>query len=90
MNRRHALMLLGIATVAFTVILELIDPSHVWSGPTILAFEFAGRSSRAQRKSGPSASESGPTLSHPTARSRMVERDSGVGPPGLEPGTNRL
>lgn len=47
MNRKHALILLGIATVAFTVILELIDPSHVSSGPMILAFEFAGGSSRA-------------------------------------------
>jgi hypothetical protein len=47
MNRKHALILLGIATVAFTVILELIDPSHVSSGPTILAFEFAGSSSHA-------------------------------------------
>jgi hypothetical protein len=47
MNRKHALILLGIATVAFTVILELIDPSHVSHGPTILAFEFAGSRSRA-------------------------------------------
>jgi hypothetical protein len=47
MGHKHALILLGIATVAFTVILELIDPSHVSSGPTILAFEFAGSSSRA-------------------------------------------
>lgn len=46
-KRKHALILLGIATVAFTVILELIDPSRVSSGPTILAFEFAGSSSRA-------------------------------------------
>jgi hypothetical protein len=35
------------ATVAFTVVLELIDPSHVSHGPTILAFEFAASSSRA-------------------------------------------
>jgi hypothetical protein len=41
-HRKHALILLGIATVAFTVILELIDPSHVSHGPTILDFEFAG------------------------------------------------
>jgi hypothetical protein len=47
MSRRHTLILLGVATVAFTVILELIDPSHVSGGPTILAFEFAGSSSRA-------------------------------------------
>jgi hypothetical protein len=47
MNRKHALILLGIATVAFTVILELIDPSHVSHGPTILDFEFAGSQWRA-------------------------------------------
>jgi hypothetical protein len=39
--------MLGIATVAFTVILELIDPSHVSHGPTILDFEFAATRSRA-------------------------------------------
>jgi len=47
MSRKHALILLGIATVAFTVILELIDPSHVSHRPTILDFEFAGSHSRA-------------------------------------------
>ena len=47
MNHKHALILLGIATVAFTVILELIDPSHVSHGPTILDFEFAGSQARA-------------------------------------------
>ncbi|HEY8303209.1 MAG TPA: hypothetical protein VIG42_01345 [Solirubrobacteraceae bacterium] len=46
-RRKHTLILLGIATVAFTVILELIDPSHVSSGPGIIAFEFAGTRSRA-------------------------------------------
>jgi hypothetical protein len=46
-HRGHALILLGIATVAFMVILEVIDPSHVSSGPSIVAFEFAGSSSRA-------------------------------------------
>lgn len=46
-HRKHTLILLGIATVAFTVTLELIDPSHVSHGPTILAFEFAGSRSRA-------------------------------------------
>jgi hypothetical protein len=46
-HRKHALILLGIATVAFTVILELINPSHVSSGPGIIAFEFAGTQSRA-------------------------------------------
>ena len=47
LDRKRALILLGIATVAFTVILELIDPSRVSHGPTILDFEFAGSSSRA-------------------------------------------
>lgn len=46
-HRKHALILLGIATLAFTVILEVIDPSHVSHGPTILAFEFAGSRSHA-------------------------------------------
>jgi hypothetical protein len=40
--RRDALILLGTAAFAFTVALELIDPSHVSRGPSILAFEFAG------------------------------------------------
>jgi hypothetical protein len=47
MNRKHALILLGVATVAFTVILDLIDPSHVSRGPRVLDFEFAGSQSRA-------------------------------------------
>jgi hypothetical protein len=46
-RRKRLLILLGIATLAFTVILELIDPSHVSHGPTILDFEFAGSRSRA-------------------------------------------
>jgi hypothetical protein len=46
-HRKHALILFGIATVAFTVILEVIDPSHVSHGPTILAFELAGSRARA-------------------------------------------
>jgi hypothetical protein len=46
-HRKHALIVLGIATITFTVILELIDPSHVSHGPTILDFEFAGTQSRA-------------------------------------------
>jgi hypothetical protein len=46
-HRKRALILLGVATVAFTVILELIDPSHVSHGPTILDFEFAGSHARA-------------------------------------------
>ncbi len=47
LHRKRALILLGIATVAFTVILELIDPSHISHGPTILDFEFAGSHARA-------------------------------------------
>jgi hypothetical protein len=47
LHRKRALILLGIATVAFTVILELIDPSHVSHGPRILDFEFASTRSRA-------------------------------------------
>jgi hypothetical protein len=47
LDRKRALILLGIATVVFTVILELIDPSRVSSAPTILAFEFAGNQSHA-------------------------------------------
>lgn len=43
------MILLGVATVAFTVILEVIDPSHVSHGPTILGFEFAGSRVRAAR-----------------------------------------
>jgi hypothetical protein len=46
-HRQRALILLGVATVAFTVILEVIDPSHVSHGPTILDFEFAGGHGRA-------------------------------------------
>jgi hypothetical protein len=46
-RRKQALIVFGVATVAFTVILEVIDPSHISHGPTILAFEFAGNSARA-------------------------------------------
>ncbi len=46
-NRKRALILLGVATLAFTLIIEVIDPSHVSPGPTILAFEFAGSRARA-------------------------------------------
>lgn len=46
-HRKRALIVLGLATVAFTVIIELIDPSHASHGPTILAFEFAGTRARA-------------------------------------------
>ncbi len=48
LDRKQALILLGIATVAFTVILELIEPSHGSHGPTILDFEFAGSRSQAE------------------------------------------
>ncbi len=48
LDRKRALVLLGIATVAFTVILDaVLDPSRVSHGPTILAFEFAGSQARA-------------------------------------------
>jgi hypothetical protein len=47
LRRKQALIVLGVATVAFTVILEVIDPSHVSHGPSILAFEFAASKSRA-------------------------------------------
>jgi hypothetical protein len=46
-QRKPALVVLGITTIAFMVVLELIDPSHVSSGPGIIAFEFAGTQSRA-------------------------------------------
>ncbi len=47
MTRKQWLIVLGIATVVFTVVLELIDPSHVSHGPTILDFEFAATKSHA-------------------------------------------
>jgi hypothetical protein len=47
LDRKRALILLGVATVAFTVVLELIDPSRVSHGSTILDFEFAATQSRA-------------------------------------------
>lgn len=47
--RKRALILLGAATVAFTVILEVMDPSHVSHGPTIFTFEFAATPARAAR-----------------------------------------
>jgi hypothetical protein len=46
-HRKHALILFGIVTVAFTIAIEVIDPSHVSQGPTILDFEFAGSRARA-------------------------------------------
>ncbi|MGN6372730.1 MAG: hypothetical protein ACTHM1_07030 [Solirubrobacteraceae bacterium] len=48
-QRKLILLVLGIATVGFTVVLEAIDPSHVSRGPTILSFEFAGSHARAAR-----------------------------------------
>lgn len=49
LRRKQALIVLGVTTVAFTVLLELIDPSHVSHGPSILAFEFAASKSRASQ-----------------------------------------
>lgn len=46
-SRKHALILFGFGTLAFTVILEVIDPSHGSHGPTIFDFEFAGSHARA-------------------------------------------
>lgn len=48
-RRKLALILLGVGTVAFAVILDVIDPSHVSRGPSIVAFEFAGSHARAMR-----------------------------------------
>jgi|HubBroStandDraft_1064217.scaffolds.fasta_scaffold2219314_1 hypothetical protein len=47
MNRKHALILLGIATVAFTVAGALPTPVRGAAHPSILAFEFAGSEARA-------------------------------------------
>ncbi len=48
MTRKQALIVLGAATVAFTVILELVDPSRQVAGaPSILDFEFAASHTRA-------------------------------------------
>jgi hypothetical protein len=47
LDRKRGLILLGVATVAFTVALELIDPSRVSHGSTILDFEFAASRSHA-------------------------------------------
>lgn len=47
MRRKPALVVLGIATVAFTAILTLTDPSRVSHGPSVMAFEFAGSHARA-------------------------------------------
>lgn len=47
LTRKRVLVLAGIATIAFTVILEVLDPSHVSRGPQILSFEFAGTQAHA-------------------------------------------
>jgi hypothetical protein len=48
MTRKQALIVFGAATVAFTVILELVDPSRQGAGtPSILDFEFAASHARA-------------------------------------------
>ena len=50
MTRKQALIVFGAATVAFTVILELVDPSRQVAGtPSILDFEFATSHARAEQ-----------------------------------------
>lgn len=49
MRRKPILFVLGVATVVFTAILTLIDPSEVSRGPEVVAFEFAGSQARAAR-----------------------------------------
>jgi hypothetical protein len=47
-TRKQALIVFGVATIAFTVILELVDPSRQVAGtPSILDFEFAASHARA-------------------------------------------
>jgi hypothetical protein len=46
-SRKTALIVLGIATAVFTVLLAAIDPSQVSHGPSIATFEFAGSRARA-------------------------------------------
>lgn len=41
MSRKRWLLLLGVATVTFFVLLGIIDPSRHSAGPEIVAFEFA-------------------------------------------------
>lgn len=48
-GRVLALSILAFATLAFTVVLALIDPSHVSHGPQIIAFEFAASQAKAAR-----------------------------------------
>lgn len=47
MTRKRALVVLGAATVAFTVALYLLDPHTQGYGASISEFEFAGSNSRA-------------------------------------------
>lgn len=47
MTRKRALVVLGTATLAFTVALYLLDPQTQGYGASISEFEFAGSSSRA-------------------------------------------
>lgn len=48
MNRKRALVVLGAATVGFTIALYLLDPQVQGAGGTgISGFEFAGSRSRA-------------------------------------------
>jgi hypothetical protein len=47
-SRKRALIPLGVAVVAFTIVLELLDPRmRVAGGPGIIDFEFAGSRSHA-------------------------------------------
>lgn len=47
MSRKTALIVLGIATLAFTAVLAAIDPSQVSHGPSVLSLEFSGSRARA-------------------------------------------
>jgi hypothetical protein len=46
-NRKRALLILGAATVGFTIALYLLDPHTRGTGVSISEFEFAGSSARA-------------------------------------------
>jgi hypothetical protein len=47
LDRRRALVALGAATIAFTVLLYVLDPHFQGNGSSISGFEFAGSQSRA-------------------------------------------
>jgi hypothetical protein len=47
MNRKRWLALLGVAVVAFNIVMYFIDPSMQSKGPEIIAFEFAASNTRA-------------------------------------------